>query len=186
MVEDLELPPKQRPTAARPRVPASGKIPHAPLGTGLNSSPQKRPAPPAGTGGSKPGAPEPSKKKSKKNNGTAGPSNAELGNDESSNQTKSSTSAKTLGKQKVSSTVADDKAAVISPKKSRHELSADGVVAESDSEIILSANNGNNDIKMNGSTSATVNGADPPDLAVGGSSAISGGGILSPESMSTR
>ncbi|EER37070.1 bromodomain-containing protein [Histoplasma capsulatum H143] len=186
LVEDLELPPKQRPTAARPRVPASGKIPHAPLGTGLNSSPQKRPAPPAGTGGSKPGAPEPSKKKSKKNNGTAGPSNAELGNDESSNQTKSSTSAKTLGKQKVSSTVADDKAAVISPKKSRHESSADGVVAESDSEIILSANNGNNDIKMNGSTSATVNGADPPDLAVGGSSAISGGGILSPESMSTR
>ncbi|OAX82387.1 hypothetical protein ACJ72_03260 [Emergomyces africanus] len=187
LVEDLELPPKQRPTAARPRVPASGKIPQAPLGTGVSSSPQKRPAPPAGSGGSKPGGSEPSKKKSKKNNGTAGPSNSEPGNDESTTPVKSATSAKTLGKQKSGSGSAptDDKAAAISSKKNKPELSADGTVAESDTEIPPSANNGNNDIKMNGSTNAAVNGADPPDRAVGGSSTVGGGGMLSPESMST-
>ncbi|PGG99470.1 transcriptional activator SPT7 [Blastomyces parvus] len=188
LVEDLELPPKQRPTAARPRVPASGKIPQPPLGTGVSSSPQKRPAPPAGTGGSKPGGPEPSKKKSKKNNGTAGASNSEPGNDESANPAKGTTSSKTLGKQKVGSTPVDDKAAVASLKKSKPDTSAHGVVAESDSDMPLSANNSNsnNDIKMNGSTSATVNGTDQPDLAGGGSSSVGGGGMLSPESMSTQ
>ncbi|EQL31315.1 transcriptional activator SPT7 [Blastomyces dermatitidis ATCC 26199] len=187
LVEDLELPPKQRPTAARPRVPASGKIPQAPLGTGVSSSPQKRPAPPAGTGGgSKPGGPEPSKKKSKKNNGTAGASTSEPGNDESANLAKGTTSSKTLGKQKAGCTTTDDKAAVTSLKKNKPETSADGVVAESDSEIPLSANNSNNDIKMNGSTSATVNGADQPDLTAGGSSSVGGGGMLSPESMNTQ
>src|SRR5436190_274445 len=56
LVEDLELPPKQRPTAVRPRVPASGKIPQ-PAVQGTNSSPQKRPAPPSsGTIGAKAGA----------------------------------------------------------------------------------------------------------------------------------
>lgn len=73
LVEDLELPPKQRPMAARPRLPASGKIP--PLGSaGPTSSPQKRPPPPPGPGQlatAKPGTAEPSKKKAKKNSGLA-------------------------------------------------------------------------------------------------------------------
>ncbi|OJD13847.1 hypothetical protein AJ78_05743 [Emergomyces pasteurianus Ep9510] len=186
LVEDLELPPRQRPTAARPRVPASGKIPQVLLSAGVSSSPQKRPAPPGGTGGSKLGGSEPSKKKSKKNNGTAGPSNSEPGIDESPNPAKVTTSAKTLGKQKVGSVSTDDKATAISSRKNKPELSADGTVAESDSEIPPSANSNSNDIKINGSTSAAVNGADPPDLAVGGSSSVGGGGMLSPESMSTQ
>ncbi|OJJ51618.1 hypothetical protein ASPZODRAFT_127728 [Penicilliopsis zonata CBS 506.65] len=71
LVEDLELPPKQRPTAARPRLPASGKIP-PPGPSGLTTSPQKRPPPPSGPGQfSIPRASfsEPSKKKAKKNSG---------------------------------------------------------------------------------------------------------------------
>src|SRR5687767_7988490 len=52
LVEDLELPPKQRPTAARPRVPASGKIPPPTI---TNQSPQKRPL-------AAPGAPAPNAK----------------------------------------------------------------------------------------------------------------------------
>ena len=65
LVEDLELPPKQRPMATKPRLPASGKIPQHGL-AGPTSSPQKRAAPPAT---SKPGNTEPSKKKAKKNSG---------------------------------------------------------------------------------------------------------------------
>ena len=38
LVEDLELPPKQRPTAARPRVPASGKIPPQPSSINTTSA----------------------------------------------------------------------------------------------------------------------------------------------------
>ncbi|KAJ6019034.1 hypothetical protein N7499_009812 [Penicillium canescens] len=67
LTEDLELPPKQRPMAAKPRLPASGKIPQAGL-SGPHTSPQKRAAPPHA---SKAGATEPSKKKAKKNSGTA-------------------------------------------------------------------------------------------------------------------
>lgn len=69
LVEDLELPPKQRPMAARPRLPASGKIPFSGI-SGPTSSPQKRPAPPTGPGAMKLGS-EPSKKKAKKNSGLA-------------------------------------------------------------------------------------------------------------------
>lgn len=85
LTEDLELPPKQRPTTTRPRLPASGKIPPQPQvgsggGGGVNVSPQKRPLPSSGGGGqnasSKPAGPgsgpnEPSKKKVKKNSGAA-------------------------------------------------------------------------------------------------------------------
>lgn len=80
LTEDLELPPKQRPTATRPRLPASGKIPPQPQagsgsgpGGGVNASPQKRPLPASGGGGAtKPAGPnEPSKKKVKKNSGAA-------------------------------------------------------------------------------------------------------------------
>ncbi|KAF7714589.1 Transcriptional activator spt7-like protein [Penicillium ucsense] len=68
LVEDLELPPKQRPMPAKTRLPASGKIP-APTGvSGNTSSPQKRPAPPNAPV-SKVGPMEPSKKKAKKNSG---------------------------------------------------------------------------------------------------------------------
>lgn len=75
LVEDLELPPKQRPTAARPRVPASGKIP-PPAAQGIHTSPQKRPAP-SNLVGAKSGAFEPGKKKAKKNNGAATTSGAD-------------------------------------------------------------------------------------------------------------
>ncbi|PLB52915.1 Bromodomain protein [Aspergillus steynii IBT 23096] len=75
LVEDLELPPKQRPMAARPRLPASGKIPASASSgpTGSTSSPQKRPLPPTagGPGAPKAGTAEPSKKKVKKNSGVA-------------------------------------------------------------------------------------------------------------------
>ncbi|KAH8427010.1 SAGA histone acetyltransferase complex subunit SPT7 [Aspergillus melleus] len=74
LVEDLELPPKQRPMAARPRLPASGKIPVSSGPTGPTSSPQKRPHPPTATGPAsalKLGTAEPSKKKVKKNSGVA-------------------------------------------------------------------------------------------------------------------
>ncbi|KAI9929069.1 Transcriptional activator spt7 [Aspergillus wentii] len=71
LVEDLELPPKQRPTATRPRLPASGKI-APPAGLGSTTSPQKRP-PPSGAPGQpgKSGPSEPSKKKVKKNSGVS-------------------------------------------------------------------------------------------------------------------
>ncbi|KAF7596399.1 Transcriptional activator spt7 [Aspergillus hancockii] len=74
LVEDLELPPKQRPMAAKPRLPASGKIPPPSAPAGLTSSPQKRPLPPSAHGqvsAIKPGTSEPSKKKAKKNSGVA-------------------------------------------------------------------------------------------------------------------
>ncbi|OGM41384.1 transcriptional activator spt7 [Aspergillus bombycis] len=75
LVEDLELPPKQRPMAAKPRLPASGKIQPPSAPTGPTSSPQKRPLPPAAPGQQpnaiKPGPSEPSKKKVKKNSGVA-------------------------------------------------------------------------------------------------------------------
>ncbi|KAF9891140.1 Transcriptional activator spt7 [Aspergillus nanangensis] len=76
LVEDLELPPKQRPMATKPRLPASGKIPPPSGLTGPSSSPQKRPLPPTAPGqpgGAKsgPSSSEPSKKKLKKNSGVA-------------------------------------------------------------------------------------------------------------------
>lgn len=68
LVEDLELPPKQRPGGHRPKLPASGKIAGPP--PGANPSPQKRPPPPpfSKSNGSIDG---PSKKKVKKNSGAA-------------------------------------------------------------------------------------------------------------------
>ncbi|PTU21742.1 hypothetical protein P175DRAFT_0198168 [Aspergillus ochraceoroseus IBT 24754] len=73
LVEDLELPPKQRLMATRPRLPASGKIPPPSGLPGPTSSPQKRPLPPSASASNanKAGAPEPSKKKIKKNSGAA-------------------------------------------------------------------------------------------------------------------
>ncbi|KAJ5540115.1 hypothetical protein N7513_008447 [Penicillium frequentans] len=71
LVEDLELPPKQRPMAVKPRLPASGKIPPMPGVSAPNTSPQKRPAPPNAATAVKTGAGEPSKKKAKKNSGVA-------------------------------------------------------------------------------------------------------------------
>jgi transcriptional activator SPT7 len=71
LVEDLELPPKQRPMAAKPRLPASGKIPALAGISGPHASPQKRAAPSNASGVTKAGASEPSKKKSKKNSGVA-------------------------------------------------------------------------------------------------------------------
>ncbi|KAL4924316.1 SAGA histone acetyltransferase complex subunit SPT7 [Aspergillus undulatus] len=72
LVEDLELPPKQRPMAARPRLPASGKIPPSSSLPGPTSSPQKRPLPPSAPGSNaKAGPSEPNKKKIKKNSGVA-------------------------------------------------------------------------------------------------------------------
>ncbi|KAJ5887939.1 hypothetical protein N7495_007980 [Penicillium taxi] len=68
LVEDLELPPKQRPMAIKPRLPASGKIPSLPGVAGPTSTPQKRPAP-SNTAALKSGTTEPNKKKSKKTNG---------------------------------------------------------------------------------------------------------------------
>ena len=65
LVEDLELPPKQRPMAAKTRLPPSGKIPQQGL-TGPTSSPQKRTA---SSTASKTTTTEPSKKKAKKNSG---------------------------------------------------------------------------------------------------------------------
>jgi transcriptional activator SPT7 len=73
LVEDLELPPKQRPMAAKPRLPASGKIPAPSAPGGSTTTPQKRPhqssTQPSGT--KLTGASEPSRKKLKKNNGIA-------------------------------------------------------------------------------------------------------------------
>ncbi|KAL3475025.1 hypothetical protein BJX99DRAFT_166650 [Aspergillus californicus] len=72
LIEDLELPPKQRPMATRPRLPASGKIPPSSNLLGLTSSPQKRPLPPSASGSNiKTGTSEPSKKKAKKNSGAS-------------------------------------------------------------------------------------------------------------------
>lgn len=67
LVEDLELPPKQRPMGIKPRLPASGKIPMS-SHLGLTSSPHKRAAQAMA---SKSGGAEPSKKKAKKNIGVA-------------------------------------------------------------------------------------------------------------------
>ncbi|KAJ5989171.1 hypothetical protein N7481_004381 [Penicillium waksmanii] len=67
----LSFPPKQRPMAAKPRLPASGKIPPLAGVSAPNTSPQKRPPPSNTAGASKAGGSEPSKKKSKKNSGVA-------------------------------------------------------------------------------------------------------------------
>lgn len=69
LVEDLELPVKQRPNQGRPRLPATGKIGgDGPKST--NISPLKRP-PPKASQNSQGG--EPSKKKKKNNDGKAQP-----------------------------------------------------------------------------------------------------------------
>ncbi|KAL4946157.1 hypothetical protein BDV06DRAFT_183292 [Aspergillus oleicola] len=87
LVEDLELPPKQRPMAARPRLPASGKIPPPSSLPGPTSSPQKRPLPPSapGANANKAGPSEPNKKKIKKNSGVAMGVPDALGEDEAAN-----------------------------------------------------------------------------------------------------
>lgn len=110
LVEDLELPPKQRPTAARPRLPASGKIP-PPSGTGgPTASPQKRPLPASASTSAQAisargSISEPSKKKVKKNSGAAGVpgSNPDAPGDEVPvvDGTKSPTATKSAAKLKL-------------------------------------------------------------------------------------
>jgi transcriptional activator SPT7 len=82
LTEDLELPPKQRPTAGRPRVPASGKIPQQPSMNNPNTAPSSSAPGAATSNGAGPGAsqgqgapqtsplkrPAPSSKKDKMNN----------------------------------------------------------------------------------------------------------------------
>ncbi|KAL4800645.1 hypothetical protein BDV19DRAFT_353443 [Aspergillus venezuelensis] len=87
LIEDLELPPKQRPMAARPRLPASGKIMPPSSLPGPTSSPLKRPLPPSAPGASanKAGPSEPNKKKLKKNSGVAMELPDALGDDETAN-----------------------------------------------------------------------------------------------------
>ncbi|KAH8692690.1 transcriptional activator spt7 [Talaromyces proteolyticus] len=78
LVEDLELPLKQRPS--RPKLPASGKI-IPPNNTSIHISPQKRPLPPslAQASSKAGGTSEPSKKKAKKNNGTNADASSSMG-----------------------------------------------------------------------------------------------------------
>lgn len=71
LTEDLELPPKQRPMGAKPRLPASGKIPPLAGVSAPTTSPQKRNAPAGSSAASKAVPSEPSKKKAKKNSGVA-------------------------------------------------------------------------------------------------------------------
>lgn len=107
LVEDLELPPKQRPTAARPRIPASGKIPPP---TNLNQSPQKRPlAAPGAPATTKGASSEPSKKKAKKNSGVAMavPNPDEVGEDSA----KDALFTKPVGKLKLNASTGDENAA---------------------------------------------------------------------------
>ncbi|KAL3493809.1 hypothetical protein BJX62DRAFT_67129 [Aspergillus germanicus] len=126
LTEDLELPPKQRPMAARPRLPASGKIPPPSSLPGPTSSPQKRPLPASapGSNANKSGNTEPSKKKVKKNSGVAmgiadtlgedehppGPDGAKTSNP-ASNNVKSEETAATAelsnGKGRVNSVISD-------------------------------------------------------------------------------
>lgn len=107
LVEDLELPPKQRPTAARPRIPASGKIPPP---TNINQSPQKRPlTAPGAPATSKAGAAEPSKKKAKKNSGVAmAVPNADETGEDSASAPKDAGSVKPVGKLKLNASSTGD------------------------------------------------------------------------------
>lgn len=116
LIEDLELPPKQRPGVHRPRLPATGKIPGPTASSTSNTSPQKRPPPPptsksngtggaasAGKGAAEASAEGSAKKKPKKNSGAAPLATAA---DEATNETtmdNSSAPAKSVSKLKLPS-----------------------------------------------------------------------------------
>ncbi|PGH19342.1 hypothetical protein AJ80_03982 [Polytolypa hystricis UAMH7299] len=187
LVEDLELPPKQRPTAGRPRVPASGKIPQQQHNSST-TSPQKRPLPPSSgaASGAKPGASEPPKKKTKKNNGAA-----VAGSDQQNEEAGTALSkgpinvSKTPAKQKPNGQSSEDASASTSDK-TKTEAAGGDAAAESDSEIPASNTNTvtNGHSKVNGSANTTVNGAGPSNQQMAaGTGSPGGGGMLSPESI---
>lgn len=125
LVEDLELPPKQRPGVTRPRLPASGKIaPPSGLGAaGSNISPSKRPAPhsssgPASSFAAKLGSgAEPNKKKAKKNSGAAmGVPDGEAANSTTTgvDGTRASNTTKATDNDAIDANAEDDPAALTS------------------------------------------------------------------------
>lgn len=143
LVEDLELPPKQRPMAARPRLPASGKIPPPSGLGGPTSSPSKRPAPPTAPGssfGAKSGASEPNKKKVKKNSGVA------MGIPGSSAAEEESTS--------MDGTKASDSA--VTNAKNNTDANAEEDAAVSSSAVDFSNNDGKNGVVDNSAVSDGV------------------------------
>lgn len=181
LVEDLELPPKQRPTAAKPRLPASGKIP-PPVANGLNSSPQKRPLPPSsGAPTGKGGISEPSKKKFKKAaNAASGPSGADQTNGENgtTNSARNKAEFKIPAKQKPGQHSGEHPMATTSADKNKsgNAKVADGIAAESDPEN-PSENPTNSQDKANRNDQFDV----PVDPG-----SPSGGGMLSPESINAQ
>ena len=195
LVEDLELPPKQRPTAARPRIPASGKIPPP---TNTNQSPQKRPLAAPGAVVTKGGPSEPSKKKAKKNSGAA---MAVPNPDEAGEDSKGALFAKPVGKLKLNSSGVDENSATTEMENSASKsgldsgdpsggMDADGVENNNESAV----NNGNATpnspslLKKNRAMATTANGGpvgDPGQSANADTTGEGGDGgtMMSPESI---
>ncbi|KAL1997799.1 hypothetical protein VTN02DRAFT_724 [Thermoascus thermophilus] len=200
LVEDLELPPKQRPTAARPRLPASGKIP-PPSGPGApTSSPQKRPLPPSAPGQSaaaKPGISEPSKKKVKKNSGVGvgvPGSNLDGAGEEATNadDTKAPAVGKPVGKLKLNVPPMDEGSAGPTTENSsaRSGVDSSTVSDVAGGEIGTSVGTANpNHHKANGTSMANGigSGSDISTTTAGASNAEGSGnqgaGMISPESI---
>ncbi|KAK2738955.1 Transcriptional activator spt7 [Myotisia sp. PD_48] len=167
LVEDLELPPKQRPMAGRPRVPASGKIPpHSTQSFG--ASPQKRPAPPSAFPGAKGGLAEPSKKKAKKNSGIPAPlfSTDGVVDDTSTpatgpnNTVKGATGSKVLGKPITASSARNSGPNGVKVEASGHR---DTFSQDTDTSMAMDDTNGHPTI--NGIGNARVNGIKPQPLS---------------------
>jgi transcriptional activator SPT7 len=195
LTEDLELPPKQRPSATRSRLPATGKI-LPPAGLTLsNISPQKRPFLPSSSSAGKTVAnAEPSKKKAKKNSGAAavmpsGELNADDATATNGSESKPASSNKPIEKLKFDMTGA-----------ANHDASTGPTAENSTAVDILPATEdigetGSSQPAKAKSTFSTVNGTS--DGSIGDSTFLnaennvhgSGGnqaGIMSPESINGR
>jgi transcriptional activator SPT7 len=192
LTEDLELPPKQRPTAARPRLPATGKIP-PPAGLALPSnSPQKRPFPPASSSAGKTAAnAEPSRKKAKKNSGAAvDVTNGEVNADEAA--ATNASESKLIGSNKHLEKLKGDTKNESSTAPTTENSSVKSAIDNLPDTENIAADIG--PTKTNG-TYPAVNGTSSGDIgdssflntdASHGSGGNQGAGIMSPESINGR
>ncbi|KAL1857832.1 Transcriptional activator spt7 [Paecilomyces lecythidis] len=185
LVEDLELPPKQRPTATRPRLPASGKITAPPNLVGPTTSPQKRPLPASAPGqaaSARGSISEPSKKKLKKNSGAAAGSNADAPAEEvPADGMKSPTATKSASKLKLNVSGLNEASAATSMENSSAKS---GLSDSFGAEGSTNPHPG----KVNGASGQMTNGvvADSSTATAGSNvdgSGNHGAGMISPESI---
>lgn len=193
LVEDLELPPKQRPTATRPRLPASGKIP-PPTGAGLaNTSPQKRPLPPTSQSSSKPGAgsSEPSKKKIKKNSGAAADASGANAESAVDGALSSPTlEAKTLaGNKSADKSKGTNDLSTATSQKTGTATGAGSDMVNGEDSVALAGDTDSHPSKPNGTTISSVNRNAGGSVNTGNAASDAegsgnhGAGMMSPESI---